>query len=320
MTSHDSEQSLSKLLKFSGKRDVPSTERTEFARKAARDSWQRMLEKNNKPQIWRRHWLKFSIALAASLVCVLFIPFRTIPPVIVAQVTAIEGDTPMVPGFKLSAGAQLTTDNSRIALTLGQSLSLRLDQHTKLRINDAGRVSLSEGRIYVDSGGLNSQVELCIVTPAGEVRHLGTQFQVSIQGDTTSVRVREGRVQLSSRDSHAQYISTAEELQVTGSHSMLQHGLSSYGVDWEWATAIAPILDIENRPLAEFLSWTAREHGWQLRYSSEALQQRTHEIRLHGSLTSMRSTEAMERISLITGVSIIAQDGALLVGYKKAHQ
>ncbi len=317
MNPRESEQSVAKLLKLSGERDSPSAEGMAHARMAAQASWQRMLGQNKKI-LWHRSWLKISFAFAVGMACLLLISHNTTSiTVVTAHVVDIEGDVSITPGAVIHAGQQLVTKNGRIALLLGDSLSLRLDQQTQLRIDDADHISLLQGRIYVDSGGLNARAALCIVTPAGEVRHVGTQFQVHVQGDTTQVRVREGHVQLSLHDTTAHYIAAGEELQVVGSQVVLRRGLPAYGADWEWAAAIVPALDIENRPLAEFLTWLAREHGWQLHYANDSLQQRTHEIRLHGSLERMNSNDLMEHISLITGVSIGSRDGILSVGNSK---
>lgn len=323
MNMRDPEQSIAQLLKLSGERHAPSAERAAQARKAVYESWQQMLEQNKKI-IRRRRWLKASLALAACMAGLLVVSHHSLPPVTptVARVVATEGDVSITTGADVHAGEQLVMNMGRVALTLGNSLSLRVDQHTKLRIDATDRVTLLRGRIYVDSGGLSTNATLMIMTPAGEVQHLGTQFQVYVQDDTTRVRVREGHVQLSSRrvnaqQVNAQQIASGEELQIVGSQVVLQRGLPTYGTDWEWASTIAPALDIENRPLAEFLTWMAREHGWQLRYANESVQQRTHEIRLHGSLEQMNSTDVVERISLITGVPIVSQEGVLLVGKQK---
>jgi ferric-dicitrate binding protein FerR (iron transport regulator) len=315
MSIQDTEQSVAKLLKLSGERDTPSAARTAQARIAALESWQRMLEQNKK-QVWRRKWLRVSFALAAGMACLLLLPYYLSAPVktTAAHVVALEGKVSVAMGAEIHTGQQLVTDAGRVALSLGDSLSLRLDQHTTLRVDDVDHVTLLQGRVYVDSGGLSTNPSLTIATPAGDVQHLGTQFQVYVQGDITRVRVREGHVRLSSRNFIVQPIASGEELNIVGSQVTLQRGLPTYGSDWEWASIISPALDIENRPLAEFLAWMAREHGWQLRYTSESVQQRTHEIRLHGSIEQMNSTDIVERISLITGVPITSQEGVLLVG------
>jgi len=155
---------------------------------------------------------------------------------------------------------------------------------------------------------------LRIETPAGVVRHVGTQFQVQVSGNTTRVRVREGRVLLERASGAPTDIAAGDELRVAGSDLRWQHGLPSFGADWEWSALIAPPLEIENRPLAEFLAWTAREHGWQVQYSNESLQHRTLDIRLHGSLDQLDSAAMLERVALVTGVNLEAREGVLWVG------
>jgi hypothetical protein len=103
-------------------------------------------------------------------------------------------------------------------------------------------------------------------------------------------------------------------VQVREGTTQWRRGLPAFGPDWEWSAGIAPPLEIENRPLAEFLAWMTREHGWQLRYGDDALQQRTHEIRLHGSLDRLDAVAMLERVSLVTGVPLREQDGVLWVG------
>ena len=150
---------------------------------------------------------------------------------------------------------------------------------------------------------------------AGPSQSLGTQFQVTVSGQTTQVRVREGRVALSGTGGvQPQVIAAGDALEIRGAEEHWLRGLASYGSDWEWATPLAQPLEIENRPLAEFLAWLAREHGWQVRYGNDVLQQRTHEIRLHGSFDGLETAAMLERAALVTGVPLDARDGILWVG------
>ena len=119
---------------------------------------------------------------------------------------------------------------------------------------------------------------LRIETPAGAVRHVGTQFQVQRDRRHDRVRVREGRVLLTRAAGAPTDIAAGDELRVSGASIEWRRGLPSFGADWEWPAGIAPALEIENRPLAEFLAWMAREHGWQVRYADETLQQRAIEF------------------------------------------
>jgi ferric-dicitrate binding protein FerR (iron transport regulator) len=212
----------------------------------------------------------------------------------------------------VSTGTTVVTQG-RVALSLGGASSLRLDRDTRLRVDSRDHVTLLAGSLYVDSGGLNASSSLRIATPAGEIGHIGTQFQVFVADAVTRVRVREGRV-LVTLDGATQDLATGDALEVRGAERQVTHGLPTFGADWAWAASVSAALEIENRPLAEFLAWLAREQGWQLRYASDALQEQAAQIRLHGSLNGMDPAAMLERIALITGVPLQARAGVLWVG------
>jgi len=324
---HETDRSIERLIKLAGGRDMPSTLGTERARRAAQESWNRMLGQRADGNISARFRKFAGLAIAAGVAGLALFAWThraaTVPPELVARVATLEGAATLrEPGVEsllevatpIHAGSTLATSKGRVALTFGDSLSLRVDQHTRLRFDGNEQVTLLEGALYVDSGGVNAMPALRIHTPAGEVRHVGTQFQVMVDGNTTRVRVREGKVLLTRESAAPTDIVTGDELSVTGGELHWQRGLPSYGAPWAWSAAIAPPLEIENRPLAEFLAWTVREQGWQLRYGDQALQQRVLDIRLHGSLDRLGTEAMLERVSLVTGVSLRARDGVLWVG------
>jgi ferric-dicitrate binding protein FerR (iron transport regulator) len=321
----DSERSIERLIKLAGERDMPTPAGMERARLEAQESWTRAIGRGAVTA--RRNWFKpmLGFALAAGLAVVALLVWTQRPqpvPELVARIATLTGratlrevggETLVRVDLSIHSGETLTTREGRVALIFGDSLSLRIDQHTRLRFDNRGQITLLEGSLYVDSGGINAVPALRIETPAGVVRHVGTQFQVQVTGGTTRVRVREGRVLLA-RAAGATDIATGDELMVNGDDFNWRHALPSYGPEWEWSATIAPPLAIENRPLAEFLAWMAREHGWQIRYGEETLQQRTHEIRLHGSLDPLGSDAMLDRVALVTGVPLMARDGVLWVG------
>ena len=315
-----------RLIKLAGGRDMPSAEGTERARRAAHLSWSRMLNRHATPRRSRlQAILGFAIAAGIAALGVFLWTQRPLPaqPELVARIATLWGDAVLVEepaesparvALPIHAGATLATHEGRVAFTFGDSLSLRLDRHTRLRFDSREQVTLLEGTAYVDSGGINAVPALRIETPAGAVRHVGTQFQVRVSGDVTVVRVREGRVLLTRASGAPTDIAAGDELRVSGGDLRLRRGLPSYGADWEWSAGIAPALEIENRPLAEFIAWVAREHGWQVRYGDESLQTRTFDIRLHGSLDQIEGPAMLERVTLVTGVPLQARDGVLWVG------
>jgi ferric-dicitrate binding protein FerR (iron transport regulator) len=243
---------------------------------------------------------------------------------VVARVSSLEGaafsqgsagDSVVLPDSEVIAGTTLETTEGRVAFTLVDSLSLRMNRHTRLRFDSPAGVTLLAGDLYVDSGGVNTAGRLRIETPAGAVRHVGTQFQVFVTGANTRVRVREGRVlftPLAAGEPRA--VAAGDELRIADGRMELIRALPSYGADWEWTAAVAPPFDIESRPLAEFIAWAAREHGWQIRYASETVQQLTYEVRLHGALDQSNTEAMIERVSMITGIPLEAREGVLWVG------
>ncbi|HEV7606955.1 MAG TPA: FecR family protein [Steroidobacteraceae bacterium] len=326
MNQPESDRSIERLIKLAGERDLPSAEGAERARRAAQESWNRLLKQGAAPAPRRALKFVLGLAVAAGLATVAFHAWHrpnAVPVELVARIATLDGGAALreagietlarVAG-SVRSGTVLMTSEGRVALTFGDSLSLRVDRHTRLRFDSREQVTLLEGALYVDSGGVNAVPALRIETPAGVVRHVGTQFQVRVAGDTTRVRVREGRVLLTRAAGEQSDIATGDELQVRGHDLQWERGLPTFGPDWEWAASVAPPLTIENRPLAEFLAWMVREHGWQLRYGDESLQQRTHDIRLHGSLDRLGSAAMLERVGLVTGVPLRARDGVLFVG------
>jgi ferric-dicitrate binding protein FerR (iron transport regulator) len=314
------DDSIESLIRFAGGRDTPSPAATDRAREAALHAWQQGLRSRAKTRVSRR----LGWALAAGS-CVLVAGAAwwarqvVAPPEVVARVAELQGEV-LLDSMALResqlvhSGGELVTGDARVALNVGDALSLRLDRGSRLRFHAPGHVLLLEGVVYVDSGGLNGATPLRIDTPAGTVRHVGTQFQVRVTGRRTHIQVREGRVVLEGERVSPIDLGAGDGVDAVGGQFRISHGLASHGEAWDWASTLAPRFDVENRALGEFLAWLARERGWQLRFLEPAIQARAAEIRLHGSLDGLEVTEMLERVSLITGVPLALERGVLVVG------
>jgi hypothetical protein len=320
----DSEESVARLLQLAGERTAPRHLPMERARAAAHETWRRMLAREAQQRGMRRAfgWTA-GLATAASVVLALVL-FR-VPDAVAPTIATVErveglaqlepaGGSPVIVRARTSmpAGARLFTQQGRVALSLG-SLSIRVDWGTTLELRD-GELKLQHGTVYVDSGGAPSPSSLRIVTPAGAVEHVGTQYQVQVQGDRTVVRVREGRVHVDrGQPARAGFIDAAEELVMVRGAPDARRSVSLYGPEWRWCAEIAPPFDIEGRPLAELLAWLTRENGWQLDYATETARSAAAEIRLHGAAATAASPDTLTRVAAITGFSLSAQDGRLRV-------
>ena len=319
------ESSVERLIKLAGEPDQPPPDARERARAASEQAWRQMLARSAPPaRRGRVHALVAALAAGVALVVWMaaWHAYDPAPPV-VARVLTLEGSATaqrdggsiaLAMDAPLASGTALETADGRLAMTFGGTLSLRVDRGTRLSFDAADQVTLLAGAVYVDSGGINAHSPLRIRTPAGEVSHIGTQFQVRVEDEVTQIRVREGRVLIVSADARRQDLATGDALDVRGGEYRLQHGLPSFGADWAWAAALAPALEIENRPLSEFLAWLVREQGWRLHYATEDLQEQAGQIRLHGSLAGLDAAAMLERVSLVTGVKLAVRQGVLWVG------
>ncbi len=318
---------IESLLKLAGERDQPTAEGMARAREAAHAAWQRGLGRASPVVSHKHRAVPWKLAAAASVVllvaALVIAGYRGGAPerVLVARVAVgsgtvtLDGRTAaLTAATPLLSGSEINTRDEPMALRVGDVLSLRLQANTRLRFEAPGHISLLTGAVYVDSGGLNAPSALRIATPAGEVRHIGTQFQVAVEEGTTRVQVREGRVVVDRAGASLMELGAGDRLIDSGTGVRIDHGMPGFGGEWDWAASAAPPMDIENRPLSEFLGWYTREHGLQLRFVDAHMQAATVEIRLHGSLAGIDSRGSLEYVGLITGVPLSVRDGVLWAG------
>ena len=204
---------LRRLLEAAGPRPAVPPEELAAIKAVAREEWRRSIGGPGggyRRVAWRK---AVPLALAAMLVVALSIGlwWRTLrSPAGSAAIAAVDRVQGMVhaegvvleTGAELAIGAEITTaagDPERVwvALRLAGTQSVRLHAGSRLRLVDGSVLDLLEGAVYVDSA-LKGQA-LQIRTPLGNVREIGTQFEVRLDDDLAAlrVRVREGQVELS---------------------------------------------------------------------------------------------------------------------------
>lgn len=321
----NSEQSIATLLKLAGERVQPGDAAMSKARAAAHASWQQAVN-SNRLITRRRRFTTFFLggALAATIVAaVLVITLRSASiPVAVGRFVRVEGKASRVDHHRivpLHDDSVLTTDEAidtgqgRVAIDIG-ALSLRLDRHTRFLALSAHDVRLDYGRLYVDSQSINNPVVLRIHTSVGVVQHEGTQFQVIATPDATQVEVREGRVRVQQARARQQLeIDAGQAVTMDNRQLGAIRPQAGYGQQWDWVADIAPRFDIDGRPLTEYLTWVAREHGWQLSYASADLERNARNIRLHGHLPGNEIRQQLDNVGLITGTHLDVEQGVLTI-------
>ena len=180
----------------------------------------------------------------------------------------------------------------------------------------------TRGAVYVDSG-MNSQPDnerLQIETPAGAVRHVGTQYEVRLVDTGVRIAVREGKVELNTKAGDTQHAVAGEFMTVSGSGAIHRAALSRDDPSWVWAAEAAPRFDIDGRPLADFLAWAARETGRDVVFASPEIEAEASRVILSGSIEGLGPAAALNAVLPTTPLRGEERDGQLVISFAAAAQ
>lgn len=185
---------------------------------------------------------------------------------------------------------------------------MRLDAGSRIRQVSPAVIDLTAGAVYVDSAGAQ---RFEVRTPLATARDIGTQFEVRLLERAVRLRVRSGRVELTS-GSRAVSGSEGTEIMWTAAGAV-SRSIAVYGGEWEWTASLAPPLRIEGMRLSTFLDRLAREQGWRVEYADAALASEASDIVLHGSLDGLAPHEAVGVIVATSSLHHRVEDGRLFV-------
>ncbi len=300
------EQDIERVLRAAGARPTPSDEMKAAVRGAVHAEWRATVYRQ------RRHRRRVSFAAAAAVAITaigapLTLWWLSAPGALVASVSRSVGtvnarqgywprSVPAHEGQHLHAGqALITASDGRVALQLPSGLSVRLDHDTRVSLIEAGRIALHRGAVYVDARAMPVN-PLQIDTPAGSVRHLGTQYEVRLVGDNTRVRVREGRVELRSSGGPAINAGAGEQVIVSNTREPQRSSIVTYGNDWAWVSTAAPPFDWNGRSLSEFVAWVGRELGREIVFATPETEAEASRTVLSGSVSDLSPAEALSTV------------------------
>jgi ferric-dicitrate binding protein FerR (iron transport regulator) len=331
------EQAMARMLRLAGPRDPIPQDVEARVYNVTEQAWRRSVAEarsarvyDNVHQAWSKHgwrgrlrrWLMPMALAASAALAAAIIMQQQAPPMpaaspagTVARVIDLNGgaDLPR-PGAELYPGEMLETGGMEgISLALANAQSLRLGADTAVEILAADRFRLLRGRIYADTGDLMyRQSHLLVDTPMGAVTDIGTQFAVFSEDDRLEVAVREGRVDVSR--GAAVHIAVAGELLKlhAGGQSDIE-ALPPHDEYWDWASALAPEFDIENKSLLDFLRWAARETGRELEFEDQGLRMSAMRTDLHGSVSGFDPLEAVESVLATTAYQYRIEDDRIVV-------
>lgn len=318
------------LLQAAGERLAPPGEVTARVKTTVRARWQAEVRARRVRR--RAAWL--GLAAAAALVLVVVsrrpgsgpLPAPRVPaPAVVArlEVSIGSGAEVLGPGATRAAldavgaavldGSTVATGASgRVGLRTAAGASLRLASETRLRLNGTG-LALEQGTVYVDNPpSARKAAPLAVRTPLGTVRDRGTQFEVGLVRNVLVVRVREGEVELT-RPARADTASAGTELRLQAGGELTRRAIARHGAEWAWTVGLGAPVEIEGRPLREFLVWVSREMGWRLSYQPGGLEEASSRIVLHGDVAGLTPEEALTSVLATCNLSHRLRGDALVV-------
>jgi ferric-dicitrate binding protein FerR (iron transport regulator) len=223
-------------------------------------------------------------------------------------------ESPLNVGAELHAGQRLDL-RGRTLLSLNGGGNLRLASSSEVQVMSADSIRLVRGEMYVDiPPGSRGAQGFVAITSAGEFRHLGTQFAISVSDGATRLRVREGSVQWHTSQGQST-VNAGTEVLIDQNRNVSRQRIDSYGVTWAWTEMMAPDVDIENRPLEEFLDWVARESGRELVLADDATRHQVAGIRMHGSVHGLAPLEALKAVMAATSLRLDLPAGVIRVSF-----
>ena len=320
----DGDRDIASILRSAGRRATPSDDVTRSIRLAVEAEWRAAVGK--RPGRARLGW---SIAACVALVCVGIWQYRQGSPSSgerMADVSIEIGSVHSKDGWlerwqpvqryeAIRTGTELATgSDGRAALVLEDQVSLRLDHDTRIALTDLHHVRIESGAVYVDSQGApQPDIErLQIMSPAGAVRHVGTQYEVRVAGAGVQIAVREGRIELNTAVA-THRAQAGERLTVSSTGSVQRQSLSREDASWDWVAATAPAFEIEGRPLSQFLTWAARELGADVVYANAASEAEASRVLLSGSIVGLSPAEALTAVLPTTSLSVERREGQLVI-------
>jgi len=190
--------------------------------------------------------------------------------------------------------------------------NLRVARASSFEVTAPNAIRLDRGELYVDiPPGARGSDSFTVSTGNGEFQHLGTQFSVAVNNQQTRLRVREGTVLWRATDGESS-VEAGTELTID-SRGAQRRAIHATGRDWTWAEALAPDLDIDNRPLREFLDWFARETGRKLVLADDAARTQAASIRMHGNVKGLTAMEALSAVMAATTLRYELPEGVIKV-------
>jgi len=214
---------------------------------------------------------------------------------------------------ELRAGDALrTAGDGRAVLLLGPGASLRLNVDTSIVLNAADRIEVSEGTVYLDSGGPRREESVTrLHTPLGEVWDVGTQFELRTDAQALRIRVREGAVQFQGKDRDV-HSEAGDEALIPAQGDTVRGRIAPYDDAWTWVADLASFHAQGDYTAATLLDWVGRETGRSLRFDGPATRAHAESLLLHGA-EGLSPQDTLEVVAATTNLRYELETGTIVI-------
>lgn len=323
-SSSSPQDALARLVHVAGRRETPPVQAYERALIAAAEVWHAKIRRRRRRTAFT---LAASIAALAvgAVIAVRSLDSPTPAAEPIAQIARVigavristdpEGDWIEVHEGtgSLATGTSIRTDAaSKLALQVDE-VSVRIASNAELVLDSRSQLRLVRGKIYVDTGAASAPGRMSVITEAGAVSDVGTQFEVQYDAAGYYVRIREGEVLLR-HDARRHRGYAGEQLSIDASGAIHRTPMAPDDPAWRWMHALASAPDIDNQPLAVLVAWVAREAGVTVRYATPAIERRAMTTILHGSIRNLEPLEALSAMLATTDLQHeVLADGTIMI-------
>ena len=315
---------MERLIRAAGRRESPPAEAYERALSLATDVWRKKVRHRR-----RRTMLSLAAGIAALAVGigVAIRSFDSPPgaPEPVASVVSVIGSVrARAAGARdwtfvgedsgpLSTGTVVQAGTASLAALQLNRISLRLASGSEVILDSPSRLQLVRGTVYLDTGTTGTTSQISVVTRAGVVTDIGTQFEVHYLDGAYRLRVREGEVLLQRNDGLRRGIA-GQEIGIDASGDISTASIGPADPAWAWVQALATAPDIDRQPLTMLLAWVSRETGASIRYATPAVERKATTTILHGSIRHLTPIEALTVMLATTDLRHeVLADGTIMI-------
>lgn len=224
------------------------------------------------------------------------------------EVVAIEANARLTVGDELQ-----TMPGGKVLLHRDSGLSVIVGPATRIVWESRDELRLLAGVLYVDTGvnetlaaGNDNQVTrdaFTVLTHAGRITHIGTQFSVDARDSEVRVAVRSGAVLLQTHNRESQ-IARGDNVRLTLDGTLVRERLPSTADHtsgpWDWLALSNPQFAIENRSLFDVMRDMSAASGMELHFASQAIETQTRSLVLHGPPLKLAPLAALDAVLLTT--------------------